>query len=475
MPVTLRPKIRVRVLPSLLPLEIQLQVTADAIQWRYIGQDWVDLVDIEDINASVTIGTVTTLAPGLPATVTNVGTAQDAVLNIGIPAGEDGADGIVASVVAGTNVTIDNTDPANPIINAASGGGVSDGDHGDVVVSSSGTVWTIDTGVVTTAKMGGDVTAAGKALLDDADSAAQRATIGLGTTDNPQFNTVELGSASDTTVSRLSAGDLAIEGNRVFRAGGADVPVADGGTNISSYTTGDLLYASAAGVLSKLGIGSTGQVLKVAAGLPSWSAGAGFSSINIQTFTADGTYTPTSGMSACIAFVTGSGGAGGGKSSGISGCGGGGAGGTAIKFLTAADIGASKAVVVGAAATGGTSTGANGNSSSIGVLVSASGGSGGTGTGTGGAGGTVSSGNVNLPGGNGGDSTGENNATAGGIGGGSFWGSGAFGRNAGTSGSNGVSATVPGAGGSGGSRSTSGSTTGGSSIAGIVVIIEFIS
>lgn len=37
------------------------------------------------------------------------------------PAGSPGPAGIVASVVAGTNVTVNNTDPANPIVNAAGG------------------------------------------------------------------------------------------------------------------------------------------------------------------------------------------------------------------------------------------------------------------------------------------------------------------------------------------------------------------
>ena len=43
-----------------------------------------------------------------------------------------------------------------------------------------------------------------------------------------------------------------------------------GGTGISSYSAGDLLYANTNGTLSKLGIGSVGQVLKVSGGLPSW-------------------------------------------------------------------------------------------------------------------------------------------------------------------------------------------------------------
>jgi hypothetical protein len=43
-----------------------------------------------------------------------------------------------------------------------------------------------------------------------------------------------------------------------------------GGTNQNSYTTGDILYASATNTLSKLLIGSTDQVLTVIAGVPSW-------------------------------------------------------------------------------------------------------------------------------------------------------------------------------------------------------------
>ena len=53
-----------------------------------------------------------------------------------------------------------------------------------------------------------------------------------------------------------------------------------GGTAQTSYTTGDILYASATNTLSKLGIGSTGQVLTVASGVPSWAASGGVTSIS---------------------------------------------------------------------------------------------------------------------------------------------------------------------------------------------------
>ena len=43
-----------------------------------------------------------------------------------------------------------------------------------------------------------------------------------------------------------------------------------GGTGFSSYSTGDILYASAANTLSKLTIGSANKVLQVSGGIPSW-------------------------------------------------------------------------------------------------------------------------------------------------------------------------------------------------------------
>lgn len=62
-----------------------------------------------------------------------------------------------------------------------------------------------------------------------------------------------------------------------------------GGTGLTSYTTGDTLYASASNVLSKLGIGSSGQVLTVSGGVPSWQTPSSTLTANEEHPTLSGT------------------------------------------------------------------------------------------------------------------------------------------------------------------------------------------
>jgi len=52
---------------------------------------------------------------------------------------------------------------------------------------------------------------------------------------------------------------------------GTAIPEANGGTAQTTYTTGDILYASASNTLAKLAVGTTGQVLKITAGVPAWA------------------------------------------------------------------------------------------------------------------------------------------------------------------------------------------------------------
>ena len=75
------------------------------------------------------------------------------------PAGADGADGAdgVGVPAGGTTgqvlAKIDATDYNTEWVDQTGGGGVSDGDKGDITVSGGGTVWSIDAGVVDTAEL----------------------------------------------------------------------------------------------------------------------------------------------------------------------------------------------------------------------------------------------------------------------------------------------------------------------------------
>ena len=106
------------------------------------------------------------------------------------------------------------------------------------------------------------------------------------------FGSIELGHASDTTISRTGAGDIAVEGNAVYRAGGNDVPVADGGTGRSSHTAYAVLCggtSTTSAQQSVSSVGTSGQVLTSngAGALPTFQDAASGGS---TTYGAVGTY-----------------------------------------------------------------------------------------------------------------------------------------------------------------------------------------
>ena len=91
--------------------------------------------------------------------------------------------------------------------------------------------------------------------------ATLRTSIGVGTGDSPQFTAIELGAASDTTIARASAGNVTIEGNAIYRAGGTDVAVADGGTGASSLTDGGVLLGSGTSAVTAMAVLSDGEMI----------------------------------------------------------------------------------------------------------------------------------------------------------------------------------------------------------------------
>lgn len=99
--------------------------------------------------------------------------------------------------------------------------------------------------------------------------------------DFPTLNQNTTGSAATLTTPR------AIYGSNFDGSAAITGPVGPtfGGTGITSYATGDLLYASATNVLSKLAAGTNTYVLTMTGGVPVWAApsGGGSGTVNSGT------------------------------------------------------------------------------------------------------------------------------------------------------------------------------------------------
>ena len=217
------------------------------------------------------------------------------------------------------------------------------------------------------------------------------------------------------------------------------------------------------------------------------ASGAVTLSIVTQAFTASGTYTPTTGMKYCIIECIGGGGGGGGVQGTASHyyCGGGGgSGGYSRLIASAATIGSSQTVTIGAAGSGGSAganNGGSGGATSVGSICVANGGTGGeygnsSQVARGGEGGTAGTGDIAFPGapGDHGFYNALNNSigTASGAGGSSIFGGGARGDR-GTA-VNGVNAGGRGSGGSGAEAGQASNVAGGNGSAGYVFITEYV-
>lgn len=305
------------------------------------------------------------------------------------------------------------------------------------------------------------------------------------------------GTAADPTISRAAlTGDV----------------TASAGSNTTAIANGAVTYAkiqdvsAASRLLGRGAGGGSGDPEEISLGTGLSMSGTTLnstaSSVDVQTFTASGTWTkPASGTVALIECWGG--GASGGSGNAANAAGGGGGGNYASKLVLLSSLGATESATVGAGGTAvatDTAGVAGGNSSLGSALTAYGGGAGGAGNGgggggggaaaagsagsvtNGGAGGGPSGGTAGVgggsPGGAGGASTaggfggggggGSANTGVGGDGGAAGWGGGGGGGHgeAGDTGGNGGASAYGGGGGGGGSDSGTGGTGGTSTYGG---------
>jgi hypothetical protein len=141
---------------------------------------------------------------------------------------------------------------------------VTDGGTGATSLTDGGVLLGSGTGAITAMA----VLADGAMIVGDGTTdpvaetgATLRTSIGVGTGDSPYFTEVNIGNASDTTLARSSAGNVTIETNLIYRAGGTDVPVADGGTGASTLTQNGALIGNAANAVTAVDMSTKGGLL----------------------------------------------------------------------------------------------------------------------------------------------------------------------------------------------------------------------
>ena len=149
-----------------------------------------------------------------------------------------------------TAVTVD-LNTAQTLTNKTITGTFSGNITGNVTGDVSGNAGTVTNGVVTTGSY------ADPAWI----TSLAASKVGLGNVENTALSTWA-GSSNITTLGTIGTGTW----------NATAIGATKGGTGLTSYATGDILYASATNTLSKLSAGTDGYLLTLSSGVPTWAA-----------------------------------------------------------------------------------------------------------------------------------------------------------------------------------------------------------
>ena len=238
--------------------------TDKLFQWD--GDSWDQIITSTDVAVgALNSGSIT-------SGFTSIDVGSGAITTTGtITAGELTVTGNTTTV-SSTNTIIEDRliELANGAGSSTADAGIiiergSTGDNAVIMWDESADTWTLGTTQATGASTGDLSITAGTLVANltgnasgtaaTVTGAAQASITSLGT-----LTSIELG-ATDTTLARASAGDVNIEGNIIYRAGGTDVPVTDGGTGASTLTDGGVLLGSGTSAITAMAVLADGEMI----------------------------------------------------------------------------------------------------------------------------------------------------------------------------------------------------------------------
>jgi hypothetical protein len=246
---------------------------------RYNGSAWVfDTNTYLTANQTITLtGDIT--GSGTTSIATSIGAGKvtnTMLVNSSLTIGSTNVSlGSTASTIAGLTLT-------SPTINGGTHTGIT-----NLGIRSSGT-GPFDLSLINTENL-----SAGRNLtlvLNNADR-----TLNLGGNLTTTGNNITLNASGSSSVTLPTTGTLAtLTGTETLtnKTLGSTNTIGGVTVTVGSDATGDIYYRNASGVLTRLGIGTTGQFLGINTGLPSWTTPGYISSLNgltasTQTFTND--------------------------------------------------------------------------------------------------------------------------------------------------------------------------------------------
>jgi hypothetical protein len=205
--------------------------------------------------------------------------------NIIVTAGQSITTDTISETTAAAGVTIDSVLVKDNTVTATTFTGALTGNASGSSGSCTGNSATVTNGVYTTnnlSALAATTSAQLAGVISDETGSGSLVFATSPTLVTPALGTPASGVATNLTgtAASLTAGTVTTNANLtgdVTSSGNATtynnvIPVAKGGTTLTGFTAGDILYADTATTLAKLAKGSDTEVLTLASGVPSWAA-----------------------------------------------------------------------------------------------------------------------------------------------------------------------------------------------------------